>query len=133
VKDLIWDDALSVQVQEIDEDHRKLVDLFNILNHSIAEGDATIYIEAVLEELISCTAWHFSHEERLMLKYAYDGYEEHRTEHQELIKSARELQQKYLQEGKQISSEDIVFLEQWLTGHILGADMELGSYLGEIM
>lgn len=68
-----------------------------------------------------------------MLKYAYDGYEEHRTEHQELIKSARELQQKYLQEGKQISSEDIVFLEQWLTGHILGADMELGSYLGEIM
>ena len=133
MKDLIWDDALSVQVQEIDEDHRKLVDLFNILNHSIAEGDATIYIEAVLEELISCTAWHFSHEERLMLKYAYDGYEEHRTEHQELIKSARELQQKYLQEGKQISSEDIVFLEQWLTGHILGADMELGSYLGEIM
>ena len=89
VKDLIWDNALSVQVQEIDEDHRRLVDLFNILNHSVVEGDATNYIEAVMEELISCTIWH---EERLMLKYGYKGFVEHKTEHQELIESARAMQ-----------------------------------------
>jgi hemerythrin len=133
LKELVWDNTLSVQIQEIDEDHRRLVDLFNILNHSVAEGDATNYIEAVMEELISCTVWHFSHEERLMLKYAYEGLEEHKTEHQELVESARALQQKFLQESKQLSSEDILFLEQWLTGHILGADMELGAYLGEVM
>lgn len=68
-----------------------------------------------------------------MLKYAYDGFEAHKTEHQELIESARALQLKFLQEGKPVSSEDIEFLEQWLTGHILGADMDLGSYLGELM
>jgi hemerythrin len=133
VKELIWDDTLSVQIQEIDEDHRRLVELFNILNHSVAEGDASNYIEAVMEELISCTAWHFRHEERLMLKYGYEGFEEHKTEHQELIESARELQQKLLQEGKPVSNDDIEFLERWLIGHILGTDMDLGSYLGEVM
>ncbi len=133
MKDLIWDNSLSVQIQEIDEDHRRLVDLFNILNHSVEEGDAPDYIEAVMEELISCTVWHFRHEERLMLKYAYEDFEEHKTEHQELIESARALQQTFLQEGKPISSADIEFLEHWLTGHILGADMKLGSYLGEVM
>lgn len=133
MKELIWDDTLSVQIQEIDEDHRRLVELFNILNHSVAEGDASNYIEAVMEELISCTAWHFRHEERLMLKYSYEGFEEHKTEHQELIESARELQQKILQEGKPVSNEDIEFLERWLVGHILGTDMDLGSYLGEVM
>ncbi|MBG7601476.1 MAG: hemerythrin family protein [Gammaproteobacteria bacterium] len=133
MKDLIWDKALSVQVQEIDEDHRKLVDLYNIFNHAVVEGDAADYIEAVMEELISCTVWHFRHEERLMLKYSYDGFGEHKSEHQELIESARELQQKLLQEGKSVSSEDIGFLEHWLIGHILGADMDLGSYLGEVM
>jgi hemerythrin-like metal-binding protein len=133
VKDLIWDDTLSVQIQEIDEDHRRLVELFNILNHSVAEGDASNYIEAVMEELICCTAWHFRHEERLMLKYGYEGFEEHKMEHQELIESVRALQQKLLQEGKSVSSEDIEFLERWLTGHILGADIDLGSYLGEVM
>ena len=133
VKDLIWDKTLSVEVEEIDEDHRRLVELFNILNNSVVEGGTTIYIEAVLEELISCTVWHFRHEERLMIKYGYDGFLEHKTEHQELIDSAKALQQKFLQKGKLASSEDIEFLEHWLTGHILVADMKLGAYLVEVM
>ncbi len=133
MKELIWDESLSVQIQEVDDDHRKLVDLFNMLNRSIMEGDAKNYIEAVLEELISCTVWHFRHEERLMLKHGYKGYMEHKTEHQELIDSAVALQQKCQQEDRLLSSEEIEFLEYWLTGHILGADMEMGSYLGEVM
>jgi hemerythrin len=133
VKELIWDNTLSVQVQEVDDDHQKLVDLFNILNQSVEQGEPVNYIEAVLEELISCTVWHFRHEERLMLKYGYDDYEEHKAEHQELIDSARELQQTFLQAGKEISAEDITFLENWLTGHILGMDIKMGSYLAEVM
>jgi hemerythrin len=133
MKDLIWDKTLSVDVPEIDEDHRRLVELFNILNHSVVDGDETQYIEAVMEELISCTVWHFRHEERLMLKYGYEGFMEHKSEHEELIASAKALQQKLLEEGKSVLSEDIQFLENWLTGHILGTDMDLGSYLCEVM
>jgi len=133
VKDLVWDSTLSVHVDEIDDDHRRLVNLFNILGRSIAQGDATDYIEAVLEELITCTVWHFRHEERLMLKYRYEGIAEHKTEHQELIDSVKVLQQKFLQKSKAVSDDDIEFLEHWLTEHILVADMKLGSYLGELM
>ena len=133
MKDLTWDNSLSVQIEEIDDDHQRLVDLFNMLNHSVTKGDSSIYINAVLEELISCTAWHFKHEERLMVKYNYDGYEAHQKEHNELIETARALQQKYQQENQTVSSDDIQFLENWLTGHILGADMDLGSFLGEVM
>lgn len=68
-----------------------------------------------------------------MLKYAYEGLVEHKSEHQELIESARELQQRIFQEGETLSNEDIGFLEHWLIGHILSADMDLGSYLGEVM
>ena len=133
MKDLVWDKTLSVDVPEIDEDHRRLVDLFNLLNHSVVEGDAPDYIEAVMEELISCTAWHFKHEERLMLKYGYEGLLEHKSEHEELIASATALQQKLLQESKPVLSDDIQFLENWLTGHILGADRDLGAYLCAVM
>ena len=133
MKDLVWDRSLSVDVPEIDEDHRRLVDLFNLLNHAVAEGDAQDYIEAVMEELISCTAWHFKHEERLMLKYGYEGLQEHKSEHDELIASATALQQKLLDESKPVVGDDIEFLEHWLTGHILGLDMDLGAYLCEAM
>jgi hemerythrin len=68
-----------------------------------------------------------------MLKYGYEGMAEHKKEHQELVKSAKELQQNILQADKPVAEEDLVFLERWLTAHILTADMRLGSYLNEVM
>jgi len=133
VKDIIWGNILSVAVDEIDEDHRKLVNIFNILNHSVVEGESPDYLAAVLEELINCTVWHFSHEERLMLKYGYEGIEVHKAEHQELINSAKKMQQEILQEDKSVSEEDIEFLEHWLVEHILTTDMRLGSYLSQVI
>jgi hemerythrin len=133
VKDLAWSKILSVGVEEIDEDHRKLVNIFNILNHSVREGDSPDYLAATLEELINCTVWHFSHEERLMLKHRYGEIEEHKAEHQELIKSAKELQQEILRADKPVADEHIEFLERWLTEHILTADLRLGSYLSQVM
>lgn len=129
MKDIVWDDTLSVEVDEIDEDHRRLTDLFNMLNNSVETSDSRDYIEALLEELISCTIWHFRHEERLMLKYQYDNFESHKSEHQELIEGVRELQSKFQDEDRVPSEEDLQYLELWLTRHILSTDMELGRYL----
>lgn len=133
MKDIVWSHILSVEVDEIDEDHRKLINIFNILNHAVVEGESPDYLAAVLEELINCTVWHFSHEERLMLKYGYDGMEEHKAEHRQLIEGAKELQQEILQADKSLADEHIEFLKRWLTEHILTADMRLGSHLSQVM
>jgi hemerythrin-like metal-binding protein len=133
VKDIVWSDILSIGIDEIDEDHRKLVTTYNLLNHAVMEGESPEYLTAVLEELINCTVWHFSHEERLMLKYGYGEIDQHRADHRELIQSARELQQEVLQSDKSVAGEHLEFLERWLTQHILTSDMRLGSYLCEAM
>lgn len=131
MKDIVWGQILSVGVDEIDEDHRKLVGIFNILNHAVQDGESPDYLAATLEELINCTVWHFSHEERLMLKHRYPALAEHRAEHRELIDSALELQKELLQADKAVADEHIVFLERWLTEHILTADQRLGSFLSQ--
>ena len=133
MKDIVWGRILSVGIDEIDEDHRKLVNIFNILNHAVVEGGSSDYLAAVLEELVNCTVWHFSHEERLMLKYGYEDMEEHKAIHRELVNSVRELQQRILQADTTIADEDIELLEHWLTEHILTDDMRLGSYLSQVM
>ena len=129
MNDLVWDDILSVGVDEIDDDHRKLVDLFNMLRHAAMEENDPEYLSAVLEEMISCTIWHFRHEERLMVKYGYEDTEAHKSDHRDLIEGASELQQKILQAGNRVSKEDIEYLERWLTEHILTSDMRLGAFL----
>ncbi len=133
MRDISWGKVLSVEVDEIDEDHRKLINIFKILNHAVTEGESPEYLAAVLEELVNCTVWHFSHEERLMLKHGYADREEHKAIHRELIKSVEKLQKRILQADETLTDEDIEFLEVWLTEHILTEDMRLGSYLSQVM
>ena len=132
MKQLTLDETLALGIEEIDDDHSKLIELYNILNQSVTEDASGEYIEAVLEELINCTKWHFSHEERLMVKYGFDGYEEHKTDHQDLVEGARKLKQKYLLAGK-LEEEDLVYLERWLTEHILVSDTKLAAFLIDAM
>ncbi len=131
MKDIVWSKILSVGFEEIDEDHRKLIGIFNELNRAVTAGDAADYLAATLEELINCTVWHFSHEERLMLKHRYAGIEEHKAEHRELVLGARELQQQLLAAGQRVADEQIAFLDRWLTAHILTTDQRLGAFLAQ--
>jgi hemerythrin len=68
-----------------------------------------------------------------MLKHGYEGMEEHKAIHRELIKSVKKLEKRILQEDETLTDEDIEFLEVWLTEHILTEDMRLGSYLSQII
>ena len=133
VKHISWDDSLDVDIEEINEDHQKLVNLFNMLSHAVEKGDSIDYVDAILEELITCTIWHFRHEERLMLRYHYDGMELHKAEHNDLIEGVRAMQQMLRDENRLPTSEDFDYLAEWLTRHILGQDMRLGFYLAEVM
>lgn len=129
MKDIQWGKILSVGVEEIDEDHRKMIDIFNVLNQAIDANESAEYLTAILEELINCTVWHFSHEERLMLKHQYPHYQAHKTEHRDLIASAKELQHELLHSGKTLAEEHLQYLERWLTQHILTSDQQLGHWL----
>jgi hemerythrin len=133
MKELTWDKSLSVEVPEIDDDHRRLVELYNMLIRAVAEKESPEYIAAVTDELIASTVRHFLNEERLMRKHGYEGLVEHKAEHEDLVASARELQQKLRDAGRAASTDEVEFLERWLMEHIYGADMKLGSYLSAVM
>jgi len=133
VKHISWDDSLDVDIEEINDDHHKLVNLFNMLSHAVEEGDSIDYVDAILEELVTCTIWHFRHEERLMVRYRYDGMELHKSEHNNLIEGVRAMQLMLREENRLPTSEDLEYLADWLTKHIVGQDMRLGFYLAGVM
>ena len=133
MKDITWSKILAVGVEEIDDDHRKLVGIFNELNRAVRAGESADYRAATLTELINCTVWHFSHEDRLMLKHRYPGIDQHRQAHRELIAAAQELQAKLAQADAAVANAEIEYLERWLTEHILTADQRLGSFLAQAM
>lgn len=132
MKDIAWSKILSVGVAEIDDDHKRLITIFNELNRAVASGGSAEYCAATLDELLKCTAWHFSHEERLMLKHGYPGRGPHKAAHEELIEAARTLQGRLSAADAVMAEAEIVYLERWLIEHILAVDLKLGNFLAEM-
>ncbi len=118
-----WNDSLSVGIQEIDEQHKVLVDLLNELHRAITEHHGSDAAIGILDRLVEYTRIHFSVEESLMRVLDYPGYEEHKQHHEQLIEQVYELRGK-VGNGKHISFELLHFLKSWLTRHILEDDRD---------
>lgn len=129
MKNLIeWTEELSVGLQEIDEQHKVLLDLVNRLYKSIIRQTDSTVVDEVLVELIQYTRIHFAVEESLMRIFDYPLYEEHKQIHAELTKQVVDLHSKFSKGEVAIGMELLSFLRRWLTGHIMVEDKKYTSF-----
>lgn len=126
-----WSDKFSVGVSRFDEEHKHLISLINKLNQAIQVGTAKKTMEEALNELANYTAVHFKHEEENMLKYNYPGYEKQKQEHDGLKRKVGDFNDRYKAGSAAFSLELISFLKDWLTGHILGSDMQYKEFFAD--
>lgn len=126
-----WNDDLSVGIQEIDEQHKILVDLINELHTAIHEHHGSSVTGEVLNRIVEYTRIHFTVEESLMRIFHYPDYENHKHQHEALIGRVVELQEKMALGKVSISFELLHFLKGWLTKHIIESDKQYSPFLLE--
>ena len=124
-----WMDKYSVHVKEIDLQHKKLVDLLNVLAEAMSNGRGNDVLNTIFNELVDYTVFHFAEEEKYFEKIEYPQADEHRNEHKELVEQALKLKADFESNKIGISIEVMQFLKKWLIDHISGTDMELGKML----
>lgn len=127
-----WSDGFSVGIQEIDEQHKELVDLLNQLHTAIIEHHGTATSRKILDDLADYTKTHFSVEESLMRVSGYPDFELHKQFHEDLIGQVVALQEKLDTGEAKITFELLHFLKVWLTTHINEADKRFGSYFASV-
>src|SRR5476649_2083836 len=79
----------------IDADHRALINHLNLLYAAVAADAGAMEQSRLLEDLIAATETHFHHEESLMQKMGYTGFDNHKAEHDTLLAEVRELQVRF--------------------------------------
>lgn len=126
---LEWSEDLSVGFDEIDNDHKKLIDLLNDVDAAVVAGHAPHVVGGFLEELISYTIWHFRHEEELMEAHGDPDILMHKAQHVELTEAAEDMHQRFLDGDADVAETLLPFLKDWLTSHILETDMKTGAFL----
>ncbi|EKD27068.1 MAG: hypothetical protein ACD_79C00896G0004 [uncultured bacterium] len=126
-----WTDSLSVGINLIDEQHKKLVGLVNSLYDAMKVGKGNDVLGKILEELIEYTKYHFSTEEELMKKHLYPKFLDHKKEHDALTKAAVDLAKQHKEGAMLLSMKVNTFLKDWLTNHIMGTDKKYSPFFIE--
>jgi hemerythrin-like metal-binding protein len=122
--DFKWKDEYSVHVEEIDNQHKKLVELIFKLFNALNENSAKEELGGILSELIEYAEYHFSTEEKYFKKFKYEYTDEHNKEHRNFEEKMIDLQKKHIDNEIEISFELIDFLENWLLEHLITADQK---------
>ncbi len=123
-----WSDALSVGIEEIDEQHKVLAGLVNRMHDAIHERHGSDVVKGILAELAEYTRIHFAVEESLMRILNYPDYESHKAIHEELLQHVIDLQEKVESGKTAIGFELMHFLKNWLTKHIMEEDMNYSGF-----
>ncbi len=132
MNNLVWNDGLSVGVDSIDADHKKLLSLIAELSEAIASGHANEVLENIFLQLEKYVVIHFTREEALMRKCNYPDLENHIKQHQAFIKKVPELKNKLLTaDSIKVSQEVNLFLYNWLMNHIVDEDLNFAQQVYE--
>jgi hemerythrin-like metal-binding protein len=126
---ITWMDDFSVNIKEIDNQHRQLIEIVNQLHRAMREGKSSQMINDIINRLIDYTQYHFETEERLMEAYNFPGYVHHKAEHAKLTRQVQEFQRQYRQNPMGLSVQLLNFLKSWVADHILQTDKQYTRFL----
>ena len=128
---LEWNDRLSVNIREIDGQHKELVDMVNRLHDAMKGGKADAILFQIVAEMKKYAANHFATEERLFKAHKYPDFDAHHAEHTAFVAKVVQVE-KDLTSGKCAMSMDILnFLSNWLVNHIKGTDKKYSGFLNQ--
>ena len=123
-----WSADLQLNIESVDKQHHKLVELLNSLDEAKQSGKGSRVMGELLQNLIDYTVEHFAHEEKLMIETDYPDLALHQTQHKQLVEKVLAFQHQFLHGGQRITKEVLQFLKYWLESHILKDDMAFGDF-----
>jgi hemerythrin len=125
----VWNSRYDTGIRIIDEQHQELFGMVERLRRMIQEGVSRDAVEALLEDLLTCSERHFATEETYMSKFGYPDLPQHVTEHASMITSLHELLARFRESHQAMALMVPTFMEGWLKHHISDGDFGFVTFL----
>jgi hemerythrin-like metal-binding protein len=124
-----WDDAYSVGVATMDEQHKRFFVLINELHQAMKQARGADVLGRILNELASYTEYHFSAEEAAMEAAAYPELAAHKELHNQFIAKVADFQHRFNAGDRSIILDAMNTVKEWLIHHIQKVDKKYGPYV----
>ena len=129
-----WNDSLSIDIEEIDLQHKSLVDMINRVHDMMSQGQTDKEgVLGILSDMGAYAAEHFSTEERYMDKYKYPQAPLHKVRHSDFIEKVTQVNKQLAAGSGRTYMEVLNFLTDWLVNHINETDKVMGTFLNQAM
>ncbi len=122
-----WNEEFKIDVQEIDEQHKVLLEIFNQIVSSAEKKNDWKATSSIVDSLIHHAYRHFATEERYMINHQYPGLPLHIGQYLEFIKKVAMLTQEVKEKGLEKQKEMLAFLVKWYYDHVLIIDRSIHS------
>jgi hemerythrin len=126
-----WSNDLSVGVEAMDGQHKRLVKAVNDLHEAMAAGHSKEIMGGLLDSLVRYTREHFVSEEALLMRSRYPKLTPHRVLHNDLTKKVEDYVRRFKSGEIAMSVGLMDFLRDWLTFHIKQEDKAYGVWLNQ--
>ena len=126
---ITWENKFSVNINEIDEQHKVLIGMINQLHQAMIDGEANKSIEDIITGLSNYTKYHFDAEEKLFENSDYPDTASHKQTHIDFIRKISIFKTDFEKKEALLTVDILQFLSSWLKEHILGTDMDYSSFL----
>ena len=126
-----WNNSMLVNIDEIDAQHKKMVDLINRLHEHLIVGEGDASLKPVLSSLIEYIFVHFSAEEKFMRDHGFPNYEEHKHDHDRYVADIKRFVQEYQSNQPLLAREILLYLGDWARKHIGHEDIQYARYIRE--
>jgi hemerythrin-like metal-binding protein len=124
-----WNQALSVGVADIDEQHQRLFTIINNLIDAKKEEREPKALLNILSELVDYSDYHFRTEDNYMIENNYPLFLSHRKEHLAYIKKIGSLITDFENSRESLSDDLLEFLHHWWRTHIAETDLKYARYI----
>jgi len=131
---ITWSNKFACGIKLIDDQHKELVELVNEMFNHVTGNDLQEhnYFNRVINDAVSYVKTHFATEEKLMLATKFDGYAEHKKEHDTFVLAVVENINDY-KAGKRLTLSSFTrFLKDWVLSHIALVDKKYFDYFKKV-
>ena len=121
-----WDDSLLIGIEELDHEHKVLIEDINRLHDELNRHEEKSEIEKCLGDIYVRMQAHFALEEHVMKEHGYKFFDEHKLQHEEFLDSYNDYMVQFMNDTGVSSSHPIEdTLARWVINHIITSDKKM--------
>lgn len=127
----IWRDSFNIGIEEIDQQHRKFMEMLNECYEAVSFAKTTTINHELVNKLKAYVSMHFDYEIDMLKNTGYIETEQQLKQHKYFESRISELESSLLHVNAESLITVFSFLRDWFLNHILENDRKYVSFVNQ--